>query len=227
MIVPVTSRSVGTHPITVDLGVSAPSYDQFVTMTSLIAGPPCYGLDIETDTTVNGLDSSCSAIVGVAVATAHGDQVFMGDEADILHRVDAYLSQLDPGLIVTWNGSSFDMPFISDRAELLDVHLGLRSYRAAGSGHVCGWWGHRHLDGYRLYRADVARLLGVSCGLKPLSRMVGLTPVEVDRTRIHELDAEEIRAYVASDARLARELVLRRMPAAQANIDPAPSDLSV
>lgn len=184
-----------------------------MTRTSLTESTPFYGLDIETDTTVDGLDSSCSAIVAVAVATDEGDEVFMGDEADLLIGVDRFLSELAPGLIVTWNGSSFDLPFIRDRASLLGMELGLRS----GS-----WWGHRHIDGYRLYRSDVARVLGVSCGLKPLSRMVGLKPVEVDRTRIHELDADQMHSYVASDARLAKEMVLRRMPAALANVDPLP-----
>jgi hypothetical protein len=40
--------------------------------------------------------------------------------------------------------------------------------------------------------------------------MVGLPVIEVDRERIHELTADERRAYVASDARLARALVARR-----------------
>jgi hypothetical protein len=39
---------------------------------------------------------------------------------------------------------------------------------------------------------------------------VGLTPVEVDRERIHELATAELDAYVASDARLTRMLVERR-----------------
>ncbi len=236
-----------------------------MTRTPLTAIPPCYGLDIETDTTIDGLDSRCSAIVAVAISTTEGDEVFMGDEESVLLGTDSFLSLLDPGVIVTWNGSSFDLPFIMERADRLGLSLGLNGTReprpgrsaerlgprrletgpavqhsagcsaesdtepsVARSGVVettCGasrWWNHRHLDGYRLYRGDVARVLGVSCGLKPLSKMVGLRPVEVDRSRIHDLDEVQMRAYVASDARLAREMVLRRMPAAMANIDPLP-----
>lgn len=216
----------------VDLIVTTHTYDQLVTSSALPTSPPCYGLDIETDTTIDGLDPRRSTILAVAIATESGDEVFMGGEDQILSRTDEFLAGLPPGLLVTWNGSSFDMPFISDRAECLGVELGLHSeWRhlapphdgASSAGyHVCRWGLHRHLDGYRLYRADVARLLGVSCGLKPLSKMLGLTPVEVDRTRIHELDAAEMRSYVASDARLAREIVLRRMPAAASNVDPVP-----
>jgi hypothetical protein len=76
------------------------------------------------------------------------------------------------------------------------------------------WHGHGHLDAYRLYRADVGRVLRVSCGLKSIARMVGLDPVEVDRERIHELAPDDLAAYVASDARLARLLAIRRLPAA-------------
>lgn len=211
------------------LSVSALTYDHHVTRTAPSSIPQCYGLDIETDTTVDGLDASCSAIVAVAVSTASGDEVFLGDEEDILTSTDRFLATLEPGLLITWNGSSFDLPFILERGARLGLSLGLRAGREpSGSDAVAGarasrWWSHRHIDGYRLYRADVARILGVSCGLKPLSRLVGLTPVEVDRTKIHELESAEIRDYVASDARLARELVLRRMPAAISHVDPLPA----
>ncbi|MGB3411525.1 MAG: 3'-5' exonuclease [Microthrixaceae bacterium] len=235
-----------------------------MTRTPLTDIPPCYGLDIETDTTIDGLDSRCSAIVAVAVSTTDGDEVFLGEEEDLLLRTDSFLSLLAPGLIATWNGSSFDLPFIMERADRLGLSLGLNgtreprrrrgSSRRIASGRpaqhaperaaqymvemtaesvvgaaevettcrASSWWDHRHIDGYRLYRGDVARILGVSCGLKPLSKMLGLGPVEVDRSRIHDLDEIQMRAYVASDARLAREMVLRRMPAAMANVDPLP-----
>ena len=81
--------------------------------------------------------------------------------------------------------------------------------------------------GPTLYRADVGRSLGFPCGLKPLSRLVGLAPVEVDRSCIHLLDDAALEAYVASDARLARELVLRRWPVAERATDgchPRPPD---
>jgi hypothetical protein len=53
-------------------------------------------------------------------------------------------------------------------------------------------------------------VLHISCSLKAIARVVGLTPVEVDRERIHELALDELDAYVASDARLTRLLVERR-----------------
>lgn len=180
---------------------------------------PLYGLDIETDTAVDGLDPAVAAVVAVAVATPEGDHVLLGDEADILVGTDALLAALAPGVIVTWNGAGFDLPFLARRAGRLALDLGLRLWRdpvldAEGDVFRGAWHDHDHLDGYRLYRADVGRSLRLPCGLKPLSRMVGLVPVEVDRSEIHRLGDAELRCYVASDARLARQLVLRRWPAA-------------
>ena len=47
------------------------------TMVLMSAPPPSqwYGLDIETDTTINGLDARVAAIVAVAVSTAEEDFV--------------------------------------------------------------------------------------------------------------------------------------------------------
>lgn len=198
------------------------------------AEPRIYGLDIETDTTLDGLDPAISPIVTVALSGAEADTVFVGDEADLLAALDAHLRDLEPGVIATWNGSGFDLPFLADRATACGLALGLRltpdptvvqshgplpghrgAYRAT-------WYRHRHLDAYRVYRADVGRVLGVSCSLKAIARMVGLTPVEVDRERIHELAPALLDAYVLSDARLARVLAERRWPGAALCVDPAP-----
>lgn len=164
-----------------------------------------------------------ASIVAVAVVGPDADVVFdEPDERSILTRLDATLAELGPGVIVTWNGAGFDLPFITTRAARLGVELGLQTrYDAAIPGHheplpghpgrVRARW-HRlaHLDGYQVFRSDVGRVLPVSCGLKSLARLVGLPVVEVDRSAIHELSDAERRAYVASDATLARALVERR-----------------
>jgi len=189
---------------------------------------PLVGFDIETDTEQGGLDPERAAIVAVAVSTDAGDTVHIGDERDILRRTDALLSSLGRGLLVTWNGASFDLPYVARRAQLLDVPLGLeltddpgrRSHREPDRRTVRGRWHSLvHLDGYLLYRADVGRSLGLSCGLKPLARLVGMSPVEMDRARLHLASEEEVTRYVASDARTAVEMVRRRMPAARSQAD--------
>jgi DNA polymerase elongation subunit (family B) len=197
-----------------------------------VAGPGLiYGLDIETDTTIDGLDPVVSPVVTIALSTPTVDEVFTGREPDLLAALDARLRALEPGIIATWNGAAFDLPFLADRAGACGVELGLRlavdptvvlshgplpghagAYRAS-------WYGHHHLDAYRVYRSDVGRVLQISCSLKAVARAVGLTPVEVDRERIHELSPAVLAAYVASDARLARVLTERRWPGVARCVD--------
>jgi uncharacterized protein YprB with RNaseH-like and TPR domain len=190
-----------------------------------------YGLDIETDTTVDGLDPAVAGIVTVALSTPLGDEVFSGPEDRLLHDLDRRLAELPSGVVSTWNGSAFDLPFLADRAIRHGVELGLRlrldptirlghpplpghkgAYRAR-------WFAHGHLDAYRLYRGDVGPALRVSCSLKSIARLVGLAPLEVDRSRIHDLSHEALHAYAASDARLARVLATRRWPSAARFVD--------
>lgn len=193
--------------------------------------PAVYGLDIETDTTINGLDPAVARIVTVALASPGFEETFTGEEHELLAELDLRLQELEPGVIATWNGAAFDLPFIADRAALYGMHLGLRlaydpsiplhheplpghpgSYRAA-------WHRHGHVDAYRLYRGDVGPSLRISCSLKSIARFVGLAPVEEDRTRIHDLTNEALHAYAASDARLARILTERRWATAARFVD--------
>ena len=190
-----------------------------------------YALDIETDTAVDGLDPRTAPIVAVALTGDDWEQVWNGEEIDILNELDSAIARLEPGVITTWNGARFDLPFLADRAALCEVSLGLhleadqlaRSPHDPLPGHRGGylatWYEHRHLDAYRVYRADVGAIMHLPCGLKPLARLMGISPVEVDRERIHELSPQELHDYVASDAIITRELALRRWKTAQQSID--------
>ncbi len=168
-----------------------------------------YGLDIETDTRLNGLDPAIASIVAVAVATADGEQVFAGPEPSILRRLASAVRQLNPGTMVTWFGSGFDLPFLEERAARLGVDIGLR-LNPERNGLSDRWQGHDHIDAYRVYRNDLPRLLDVSCSLKSVAGLIGCPTVVEDRARIHELGHPALVRYVASDARLARTLALRR-----------------
>jgi DNA polymerase elongation subunit (family B) len=190
-----------------------------------------YGLDIETDTTIDGLDPAVAPVVTIALSNDGYDEVFSGPEHEILRDVDDRLADLEPGVIATWNGAAFDLPFLADRATLHGIPLGLRLRPDAHlqldheplPGHSVAyrarWFGHGHVDAYRLYRADVGPALRVSCSLKSIARLVGFTPIDVDRTRIHDLTHEILHAYAASDARLARVLTERRWPTAVRYVD--------
>lgn len=193
--------------------------------------PPVYGLDIETDTRVNGLDPDVAAVLTVALAAPGYDEVFTGPEHELLADLDERLAELEPGVIATWNGAAFDLPFIADRANRHELALGLRMRidpgiavrRSPLPGHEgayrAAWYDHQHLDAYRVYRGDVGPALRISCSLKSIARFVGLAPIEVDRSSIHDLSNEALHAYAASDARLARVLAERRWATASRCID--------
>ncbi len=190
-----------------------------------------YGLDIETDTTVDGLDPEVASVVTVALSNDGFDEVFSGDEATILQQLDDRLAIVEPGVIATWNGAAFDLPFLADRAARRGIDLGLRlrpdpairldhdPLPGHRSAYRARWHAHGHVDAYRLYRADVGPALRVSCSLKSIARLVGFTPIDVDRTRIHDLSHEMLHAYAASDARLARVLTQRRWGTASRYVD--------
>jgi hypothetical protein len=193
--------------------------------------PLVYGLDIETDTTVDGLDPSVASVLTVALSNQGFDEVFTGPEPDLLDQLDRRLASVEPGVLATWNGAAFDLPFLAQRAELHGLPLGLRlrhdpdlsTRHSPLPGHPgayrARWYDHGHVDAYRLYRGDVGPALRVSCALKSIARLVGLAAVEVDRTRIHELSHEALHAYAANDARLARVLTERRWSTAARFVD--------
>jgi len=201
--------------------------------------PILYGLDIETDTTRDGLDPAVGRVVAVAVVSdglgagaGPSDQVFADeDEANLLLALDHHLATLPPGVLVTWNGSGFDLPYLSSRAARAGVELGLHleldltmsgrheplpghdgAYRAR-------WHRHGHLDAYRVYRADVGPALRVPCSLKSMAALAGLAPIEVDASRVHELSTAEVASYVRSDARCTAALARRRWSTAAPAVD--------
>ncbi len=212
-------------------------------MADVSAPPPLYGLDIETDTAVDGLDPRVGRVLAVAVAHADGVTVLDdASEAELLAGLDHHLARLEPGILVTWNGARFDLPYLSTRARRRRVHLDLRlevdptrvhrprppqgqgqgDRRPADGGepgYRASWGPHRHLDVYRCYRADVGPALRVTCSLKSVAALVGLAPVKVDAARVHTLAPEALRAYVASDAACTRELARRRWATASAAVD--------
>ncbi|HRW38496.1 MAG: hypothetical protein KDB04_01160 [Acidimicrobiales bacterium] len=188
-----------------------------------------YGLDIETDLSTDGLDPAVASVRAVALSGRTFDELFVGDEADLLRAVDDRLATLPPGVLATWNGSAFDLPFLADRARILGVDLGLHLrldrgltlHRAPLPGHAgayrAGWHDHGHLDTYRLFGEPATAAQRLS--LRSIGRFVGLGGAPVVRNRPHDLGNEALHACAPSDARLARVLAERRWPAAARMID--------
>lgn len=200
----------------------------------------CYGLDIETDTAAGGLDPSVASVLAAALAGPDGTVVFTGPEPGLLRALDAAVAGLEPGVVVTWNGSAFDLPFLADRAAKASVALGLdlaldlsipRRHPPL-TGHLgayrAHWHEQVHLDAYRAYRGMLEGS-GLSCGLKAVARRAGLAPVEADASLVHQLPRGDLERYVASDASLARLLAEQSWSQMSSHLDqpwPRPDDPS-
>jgi hypothetical protein len=199
-----------------------------------------YGIDIEIDTRSGRLDPAVAPVRTVALCGRSFDEIFTGDEAALLRDLDHRLRSLAPGVLATWNGGVFDLPFLADRAALVGVELGLQLqldrrltlHRRPLPGHpgaYRGAWGaHGHLDTFRLYGQS-----GPSpwTSLRTIGRLLGLNAPGGPADRTHDLLSEAFNAHAASDARLARVLAERRWSAAHRLVDrlepdPAPVDLT-
>jgi uncharacterized protein YprB with RNaseH-like and TPR domain len=198
-----------------------------------------YGLDIETDNSPghHGLDPARSSVTQVSLVTATGAFDIETDEFHLLTNLDALLLSLEPGLLVTWNGSFFDMPFLADRAAAHEDTMhpdswglrllhqpgltpkyvpeaGMTGYTGKPGGYASLWTNpdgstrHTHLDISQAYR-NTAAALGVTWSLKPVAKALGIDMVELDRTRLQDYSLTERAAYVNSDAIGTRLLALR------------------
>lgn len=188
-----------------------------------------FGLDIETDNSEDGLDPAVASVRAIALSGRTFDDLFVGDEADLLRQLDDRLAELPAGVIATWNGSAFDLPFLADRARILGVGLGLKLrldkrltlHRAPLPGHAgayrASWHDHGHLDTFRVYGGPATAAQRLS--LRSLGRFVGIGDAQVRRNPTQTLCNEALHACAPSDARLARVLAERRWPAAARCVD--------
>lgn len=181
---------------------------------------PLVSLDIETDTSGGGgLDPTTSTIVAASLAYSDSDKVDVLDgssEVEILQGIERVLSTRT-GLLISWNGAGFDLPFLSARYRItgtatslrvaVDTNIPAKYAPPPGLGlPVRSSWNHlAHVDIAYLY-AGVAREGNVKWSLKSVAKHLGYSPVEVDRERVHALSTEEIREYVASDAHVTMKL---------------------
>src|SRR3546814_12804398 len=130
-------------------------------------------------------DVCSSYLLTVALVGPLTEEVFTGPEGSLLAELDSRLGELQPGVVATWNGAAFDLPFIADRAALHGLPLGLRlqldptiaSRHAPLPGHRgsyrARWYRHAPLDAYRVYRGAVGPALRPSSPLKSTPRQIG------------------------------------------------------
>ncbi|MEO6989639.1 MAG: hypothetical protein ABI239_13450 [Aquihabitans sp.] len=187
-----------------------------------------YGIDIETDTT-GAVDPAVAAIRTVALSGVAFDEEFTGPEPELLRALNARLAGLPAGVLATWNGATFDLPYIADRARVLGVELDLRLCRdrsltfgrtllpGHGSAYRGVWGDHGHIDAFRLY--GHAGGPSVWSSLRTIGRLVGLGATPTVIRRHDDLTNEALHAHAKSDARLARVLAERRRVAALRLVD--------
>jgi hypothetical protein len=179
-----------------------------------------YALDIETDTTIDGRDPSVASVIAVSIAEVGGPvAVLAGPERMVLAATLAVLESLEPGIVATWNGAGFDIPFIQERCTLMGINTGWEvtptdlpgKYQPVGdrAGRYSSKLGlHRHADiawGWQEY----CQTNGVVWSLKPLAHSLGIEAIEADREHASDLSRAELFAYVASDAHVTALLAHR------------------
>lgn len=186
-----------------------------------------YALDIETDTSPGrnrcaldlpaGLDPCCSAVISVAVrdTAARRSEYFsiddLGSEVAVLTALDQFLRDAPEGVVVTWNGANFDLPYLATRYERCGYGSALRiaptddrppKYEPLPSrnplGYIAAWGQHRHIDVAFAY-AEFAAAHDVKWSLKPVALAAGIDMVTVDASAVDSLSPAELRDYNVSD----------------------------
>lgn len=185
--------------------------------------PLVYGFDLCTDTTGSAIDPAINRITKIGLSTPAGEEIYDGEEGEILHLVDHRLAVLPPGVLVTWQGSILDLPLFTARAAATGLESGLRlrpDHRPAPASVLldiehpwCSdWYSHRHLELRRVYDTGnrwwnpMRNKLDPESMIPPPDALVCRDP--------------------SRDARLARVLAERRWPQARKYVDRMPERAS-
>lgn len=174
--------------------------------------PRRLALDIETDTSVNGLVPRLTKVISVAGYLGPADHAVFDapDERQLLDDLAGWIETQGPVLIETWNGCRFDLPMLAARAiasgSRLHVDARARPARARVGESVpaaqVGRLGfHDHCDLMIVWRNWARRHLG-TCRLKVVARAFDLVPIELDATNLSRCQRSQIAAYNLSDARV-------------------------
>lgn len=205
---------------------------------------PVIALDIETDTEPprDGLDWRNTRVVSVACYAGPdpADQLVLVDrdedgERRILDAVGDWLSAREQDVVVSWNGTRFDMPMLASRAgesgSKLRVDCRVRpriQVVGAPDPYVSLYEGaieqHPHLDvGARLWRSW-ARATWGHWRLKGVAHELGLDPVWEDASAGHLLSDAKMAAYNLSDTRITHvlEQIWRTTGGQPTRYDPGP-----
>ncbi|HLC92108.1 MAG TPA: DNA-directed DNA polymerase [archaeon] len=191
-------------------------------------------LDLETYSPGRFSDPKKDPILMCVLAGTNGSKVYtwknagkenavvLKDEKEMLELVLKDLRAFAPDILVTYNGDSFDLPYIKERCERLkvkcDFGLGGINVRKNGMYNEASLKGTQHLDAYQLIKF-MARISAVSLlkfDLENVSeKLFGIPKDKVAASKINELwDIGELDAVIKYNRedgevtlRLAREFL--------------------
>ncbi len=125
------------------------------------------------------------------------------DEKAMLMRFFTHIQLVRPAIYVTYNGDSFDWPYIEDRCRILGLDLKEQSGVFKNAAGEYGSSHSSHMDCYRWVKRD-SYLPAGSQGLKAVtSAKLGYDPLELDPELMTELartDPQTLANYSVSDA---------------------------
>jgi DNA polymerase elongation subunit (family B) len=184
---------------------------------------PFYGFDIET--------TSLSPIKGrTRSVAAWGDAGYFYAEAPesegergLILGALGWLVEQEPGVVVGWNTSGFDVPFMLSRGRSVDADLWSGGHLLLATpaedrplkyepveGHTGGYRvqsfaGHRHCDIMNAWKPWCGAN-GVEWSLKAVAEACGLNPIKENREAMDDLNSDRLRSYNLSDSRVTKGL---------------------
>ena len=125
------------------------------------------------------------------------------DEKAMLLRFFTHIQMVHPAIYVTYNGDSFDWPYIETRAKIMGIDMKEQCGVVANSAGEYSSSNASHMDCYRWVKRD-SYLPAGSQGLKAVtSAKLGYDPLELDPEEMTDLartDPQTLASYSVSDA---------------------------
>ncbi|MGC4045491.1 MAG: DNA polymerase domain-containing protein [Armatimonas sp.] len=194
-----------------------------------MAFPEVRRMQIDLETTSLNPNAPEALIFLVACSDNQGnEELLLGDERELLERLNHLVEDWDPDIIEGHNFYGFDLPYLAARARVNNVPLAWGrdgSEVSFGAERNCAIgantrpfapayvWGRHVLDTmFQTQRFDVARGEISSYGLKECAvhyKIAEPERVYLDRSQIYSLwrsDPERVRAYALADVRETRRL---------------------
>jgi DNA polymerase elongation subunit (family B) len=137
------------------------------------------------------------------------------DERTLLEASISFINSLNHKIILTYNGDSFDIPYISRRLELHNLNLGVKGYKLSDTGFFSRWykkWEGKYLIDLYEYFANNNIFTGAyiseyeNLKLNTIAEaIIGKTKYQYDG-RIEDMGMVELAHYNAKDTQLTFEL---------------------